>query len=226
MLPTDESAWFQELHRAFDRRAGASGFRDFPRLAGGEGESQIQSPDPVWPHFDPPPGSIGAGNSTKQEPSKQRNEMPNPSSTLQELESTLRLVIETLIDGQEGLQKIGDDLKDETLKRYFLAESLRRAQFRGELEAVLHQEGIHDVNESGTASGTVHRVWANLKAKLGGGDHTLLATAEEGEDEAKAAYEDALKKELPFPIRQILATQAAHIATSHDYVKAARDGSV
>jgi uncharacterized protein (TIGR02284 family) len=151
--------------------------------------------------------------------------MPNPSTTLQELESTLRLVIETLIDGQEGLQTIGDNLKDETLKRHFLAESLRRAEFRGELETVLHQEGVHDVHESGTASGAVHRVWAGLKAKLGGGDHTLLATAEEGEDEAKAAYEDALKTELPFPVRQLLATQAAHIATSHDYVKAARDSS-
>ena len=82
--------------------------------------------------------------------------MPNPSTTLQELESTLRLVIETLIDGQEGFQKIGDNLKDETLKRYFLAESLCRAQFRGELETVLHQEGVHDIHERGTASGTVN----------------------------------------------------------------------
>ena len=151
--------------------------------------------------------------------------MPNPSNTLLELESTLRQVIETLIDGQEGLQKIGDDLKDEKLKRHFLAESLRRAQFRGELEAVLHQEGVHDVNESGTASGTVQRAWAGLKATLGGSDHTLLATAEEGEDEAKAAYANALKKELPLPVRQLLTTQAAHIATSHDFVKAARDSS-
>ena len=152
--------------------------------------------------------------------------MPNPSSTLIELESTLRLVIQTLIDGQEGLQKTADNLKDETLKRYFLAESLRRAEFRGELEAVLHQEGVHDVHEGGTTSGAVHRAWAGLKATLGGGDHTLLVTAEEGEDDAKAAYEDALKKDLPFPVRQLLTTQAAHIATSHDYVKAARDGSV
>ena len=60
--------------------------------------------------------------------------MPHPSDTLHELESTLQSVIETLIDGQEGFQKIGEDLKDETLKRYFLEESLRRAEFRGELE--------------------------------------------------------------------------------------------
>jgi hypothetical protein len=94
--------------------------------------------------------------------------MPNPSNTLQELESTLRLVIETLVDGQEGLQKIGDDLKDEKLKRHFLAESLHRAQFRGDLEAILHQEGVHDVHEGGTASGAVQRAWAGLKPYAAG----------------------------------------------------------
>jgi len=151
--------------------------------------------------------------------------MSNPSNTLQEVESTLRSVIQSLIDSQEGFRKIGDDLKDETLKHYFLAESLKRAEFRGELEAVLHREGIHDTRESGTMSGAVHRAWADLKAKMGGGDHTLLVTAEQGEDEAKEAYKNALEKELPLPVRQMLATQSAHIQTSHDYVKAARDRS-
>ena len=149
--------------------------------------------------------------------------MSNPSSALQEVESTLRAVIESLIDGQQGFQKIGEELKDERLKRHFLAESLKRAEFRGNLESALHQEGIHDIKESGTTGGTVRRAWAELKAKLGGGDHTLLATAEQGEDEAKKAYEDALGKELPFPIRSLLTSQAAHVATSHDFVKAARD---
>ena len=149
--------------------------------------------------------------------------MSAPSNTLKEVEEALRLVIETLIDGQEGFQKIGDELKDETLKRYFLAESLKRAQFRGDLETVLHQEGVHDIKESGTAAGAIHRAWGDLKGMFGGGDHTLLETAEQGEDAAKQAYADALDRELPFPIRQILVTQAAHIESSHDYVKAARD---
>ena len=41
---------------------------------------------------------------------------------------------------------------------------------------------------TGTTAGTLHRVWGDLKAKLGGGDHTLLETAEQGEDVAKEAY--------------------------------------
>jgi uncharacterized protein (TIGR02284 family) len=149
--------------------------------------------------------------------------MSKPSHELQEVESTLRLVIQSLIDGQEGFRKIGENLKEESLKRYFLAESLKRAEFRGELEEVLHQEGIEDVKESGTATGTALRVWGELKAKLGGGDHTLLVTAEEGEDEAKSAYREALETDLPLPVRTLLATQAAHIQNSHDFVKAARD---
>ena len=67
--------------------------------------------------------------------------------------------------------------------------------------------------------------WGDLKAHLGGGDHTLLETAEQGEDAAKKAYKDALEKMLPSPVKQLLTTQYAHIQKSHDYVKAARDSS-
>jgi uncharacterized protein (TIGR02284 family) len=83
-----------------------------------------------------------------------------------------------------------------------------------------------DVKESGTVAGALHRAWGDLKAKLGGGDHTLLETAEQGEDEAKKAYKDALQQELPLPIRQLLASQQAHVLNSHDYVKAHRDEPV
>ena len=44
-------------------------------------------------------------------------------------------------------------------------------------------------------AGPVHRAWGDLKANLGGGDHTLLATAEQGEDAAEKEYEEALKSD-------------------------------
>jgi uncharacterized protein (TIGR02284 family) len=140
-----------------------------------------------------------------------------------EVEETLRSVIQTLIDGQEGFQKIGEHLKDATLRRYFAAESLKRAEFRGELEETLHREGVHDVKEKGTVEGTARRTWGDIKAHLGGSDHTLLETSESAEDAAKKTYQEALEKELPLPIKQLLTAQYAHIQTSHDYVKAARD---
>jgi uncharacterized protein (TIGR02284 family) len=140
-----------------------------------------------------------------------------------ELESLLKSVINVLEDGQKGMAEIGEHLKSETLKHYFLAESLKRANFRGELENVLHRHGVPDVHESGTATGALYRTWAGLKAKLGGGDRTLLETAEQAEDEARDAYKDALSRELPLPVRQLLAEQQTQILTSHDYIRDERN---
>lgn len=136
-----------------------------------------------------------------------------------ELESVLKSVIQVLEDGQKGLAEIGEHLKDETLRRYFLAESLKRANFRGELENELHRHGVHDVHVGGTAAGSLYRAWAELKAKLGGGDHTLLETAEQAESEAEEVYRDALKEDLPMPVRQLLTEQQTQILISHDYVR-------
>ena len=140
-----------------------------------------------------------------------------------ELERALKSVINVLQDSQKGFADVGEHLKDDTLKRYFLAESLKRANFRAELENELHRQGVHDVHETGTTAGTLHRVWGDLKAKVVSGDHELLVTAEQGEDAAKKAYEEVLKLELPLPVRQLLTEQQSHVLTSHDFVKRNRD---
>jgi uncharacterized protein (TIGR02284 family) len=140
-----------------------------------------------------------------------------------EMVLALNSIINALQDSQKGFADMGDHLKDEELKRRFLAESLQRASFRGDLEEFLHQQGIHDINETGTATGTVVRVWGDLKAKLGGGDNSLLATAEKAEDEVKDAYADALKRDLPLPIREMLDDQQAHILISYDFIRSQRD---
>ena len=140
-----------------------------------------------------------------------------------DMERVLLDVIKVLQDGQKGFADIGEHLKDDTLKRYFLAESLKRANFRAELENELHRAGMADVKEGGTASGTMHRAWGDLKAKFGAGDHSLLETAEAGEDVAKKAYADALEKDLPLPVRELLSEQQRHVLTSHDYVRDHRD---
>jgi uncharacterized protein (TIGR02284 family) len=140
------------------------------------------------------------------------------STKNKEMETVLLDLISTLEDSQKGFADIGDHLKDLSLKRFFLAESLKRANFRAELENELHRAGMADVKEGGTVSGAIHRTW-------GGGDHGLLETAEQGEDEAKKAYAKALEHDLPLPIRELLVDQQEQVLTSHDFVKASRDAS-
>jgi uncharacterized protein (TIGR02284 family) len=147
---------------------------------------------------------------------------------LKHTESTLTDVIESLHDSHKGFADIAEHLKDPRPKDFLLKESLVRQQFAGELADELRRMGEHDAVKDGkiggTAGGAMHRAWGDLKAKLGGGDHSLLETAEQGEDAAKGAYKKALEEShLPGNVRQILTRQQGHIQMSHDKVKAMRD---
>jgi uncharacterized protein (TIGR02284 family) len=137
--------------------------------------------------------------------------------------SAIYTVIESLIDSQEALVEIGEKLADQDLKRFFLAESLKRAEFRGELELMLNREGVGNLRHSSAAPGSVQRALADLRLKLrDAGADTLLATAEKGEDAAREAYGNAINTHLPTSVRQLLTSQASHIEETYDFVKAAR----
>ncbi len=135
----------------------------------------------------------------------------------------LEAVINSLHDSQKGLVDLGEHLKDEPLRRHFLAESLKRASFRGEIEEFLHQSGVHNINASGTATGAMYRVWGDLKARFGGGDSTLLAAAEKAEDDMVATYADALACELPHTLCEMLSSQQASVLASRDFVRMHRE---
>lgn len=137
--------------------------------------------------------------------------------------ATLSKLVDVLRDSHEGFTEIGKHIKDDEARHFFMEETQTRANFAGELENELHRLGVKDVHQSGMISGKLHRFWGEIKANLGGGDHTLLDTSEQGEDVAKKAYATALSEHLPADIRDILSRQNAHIAASHDKVKAMRN---
>lgn len=132
----------------------------------------------------------------------------------------VKTLIQVLNDGERGFADIGEHLKSPELKTFFLQESRTRGQFAREVQAAA---GISE-DVGGTATGSIHRVWGDLKANLGGGDHTLLETAEQGEDAAKKAYQEALNDtSLSSNVRTVIQKQQSHIQASHDKVKAYRD---
>ena len=139
-----------------------------------------------------------------------------------ETNEAVKTVIQVLNDGATGFKDIGEHMTSANLKAFFEKESQTRAKFASELEAA---SGIES-NTGGTVAGAVHRTWGNLKANLGGGDHTLLETAEQGEDAAKKAYKEALEdSSVTGPVRSLLQQQQTNIQASHDQVKAFRDST-
>src|SRR5689334_10336312 len=139
---------------------------------------------------------------------------------LELVELTLTELIETLRNSQEGYKELGHRLHDGQAKHFFLEETQRRAAYAAELENELHRMGVHDVKASMTPGGKVRLLWGKVQASMAGGQKSLLSAAVEGDEAAAKIYVQALKNELPLPLREMLARQLAHIQRAHDEVRA------
>ena len=141
----------------------------------------------------------------------------NPGSVLQN-------VIETARDGEKGFREAAEHFKSPELKSMAQRVSAERANFARELEPELRNEGKTDKVE-GTAAGSMHRAWIDIKTALGGGDHTILEWLEQGEDHAKKIYNEALQSTLPSAAQVVVRRQYDRIVAVHDQVKSLRDQS-
>lgn len=140
--------------------------------------------------------------------------------------STLNGLIETLKDGQEGFRQSAEGVDDPQLKSVFDEYSLQRSRFAGELQSEVISMGEPDPEDSSSVAGSMHRAWINVKSAVTSRDrHAILAEAERGEDSAVGAYKDAMEKELPAPIRSIVARQATQVKEAHDRIRTLRDAT-
>jgi len=141
--------------------------------------------------------------------------------------STIKLLqelVDTCRDGQNGYRDAADHVTDSYLREFFNAQSLARAGFAGELEQELIPLGKADPDTSGSTAAAIRRAWIDFKSELGGGDTTILASVESGEDSAKAAFERALEEpNLREDLATLIRRQLASIAAAHDHVRSLRD---
>jgi uncharacterized protein (TIGR02284 family) len=149
--------------------------------------------------------------------------MVHELAELKVAEDSLQSVVNSLIDSQVSFRKLGEEMNDPLLKEIFFAESMQRARFRGDIESVLHEEGVHNIRETGTVAGTLRRAWGEVKSHITRGDAILLDRAENSEDATIRVYAKALETAFPFPVRQMIVSQSASVNRTHDFVKSVRD---
>jgi len=141
-----------------------------------------------------------------------------------EVISTINSVIETLKDGQEGFKQAAEGVKAPQLKSLFNEYSQQRSQFATELQNQAHSLGKSHPEESGSATGALHRTWINLKSAItSGDDHAILAECERGEASAVEQYEKAMNDNLPATLHEIVSRQYSEIKNAHDRIKNLRD---
>lgn len=141
-----------------------------------------------------------------------------------EIVSVIDDLIQTLKDGEEGFKQAAEGVKAPQLKSLFNEYSSQRLHFATELQSRAHSLGRADPEESGSATGALHRAWINMKSAItSGDDHAILAECERGEDSAVEQYEKAMNDNLPAPLREIVSRQYSEVKNAHDRIKNLRD---
>ncbi len=148
--------------------------------------------------------------------------------TTQKTTDLLNDLIEINNDRVAGFEKVLADISDENadVKQLFQEYSSQSREFSQELTAIV-AANAEEAETGRSVSGTLHRVWIDVKSLFGGSDRkSILAEAERGEDAIKKAYQTALADgELSSEAYQTVSSQATEINAAHDRIKALRDAA-
>lgn len=135
-------------------------------------------------------------------------------------------LIETLEDGKTGFTEAAEKLAQTDradLATKFHQFAAQRAQFADELRQLAARYG-DQVDDGGSLAGALHRGWMTLKDALAGDDpQGVLDAAEQGEDHAKAEYEDALEADISPGLREVVRRQQREVVAVHDQVRELRN---
>jgi uncharacterized protein (TIGR02284 family) len=145
------------------------------------------------------------------------------SDTIKDTIKVLNNLIETSKDGEAGFRTCAKDVKDTQLQSLFNNRARECAAAAGELQGLVLELGGKP-EDSTSVGGDVHRRWVDLKALITGkSDEAILNECERGEDVAKKHYAEALEKDLPAKVREVVQRQYAGVIRNHDQIKALRN---
>lgn len=138
---------------------------------------------------------------------------------------TLNDLIKICNDGTEGFRACAENaqINSTKLKTLLIERAHECALAAEELSALVRE--MHGAPATGTtAAGALHRGWLNVKATIAGKeDRYVLEECERGEDVAKLAYQKALTKAIPAPIRSVVEQQYQGVINNHNLIKRLRD---
>jgi uncharacterized protein (TIGR02284 family) len=137
--------------------------------------------------------------------------------------SVLNDLVETSKDGEKGFLKAADDAHDAQLKTLFTSCAEECTRGARELQDMVQRLGGKPESH-GSMSGALHRGWVDVKSAVTErSDRAILAECEKGEDVAKKRYHEALEKDLPADVREIVERQYQGVLHNHDRVRNLRD---
>jgi uncharacterized protein (TIGR02284 family) len=146
--------------------------------------------------------------------------MPETSSDNSGLVETLKEVGKIIRDSEEGYRHSANDIDDWQLRSMFLELARVRGEQGDEVDRLLQRFGGEAVPKGGSASGTLHRTFVDLKAAITGHNRqAVIGEVVRGESYAESVFDKALRADLPADVRQVIQRHHNSVRDSRDRVR-------
>ena len=146
--------------------------------------------------------------------------MAESSSNNSGLVDTLQEVGKIVRDSEEGYRHAANDIDDWQLRSMFLELARVRSEQGNEIDRLLQRFGGEAVPKGGSVSGTMHRVFGDLKAAITGNNRrAVVDEAARGESYAESIFDKALRADLPMDVQQIIRRQHSNVRESRERMR-------
>lgn len=128
--------------------------------------------------------------------------------------SELNGLVEKCCDGVTGYKNAAENSNSVSLKNFFHAKSNQRDRFASELKSEIRRMGGEVKDTDGSAMGTMHRTWMDIKSAFSTNvEETVLDACENGEESIIEDYDHVLNAHtLNANTRNVLQSQRNEIA--------------
>ncbi|WGK65399.1 ferritin-like domain-containing protein [Croceiramulus getboli] len=127
-------------------------------------------------------------------------------------------------DAEKGYRNAIENVDNDRLKRFFRDQAARRSQFANELDQEIRN--LHGTPKtSGSATGSAHRTWMDVKAALSFDDEeSILEECIRGDKASRDEYEEVLEKhDLPTSAADTVMKQLNAVRDTLSAVKGLED---
>ncbi|WP_405396221.1 PA2169 family four-helix-bundle protein [Maribacter sp. Asnod2-G09] len=131
------------------------------------------------------------------------------NTDIAKIEDHLKDLVSKNEDAIKGFEKASENSKEVGIKRYFEKKVIDRMQFLRELRAAVPELDLGSVEIEGSAAGTLHRTWMDVKAFFAeDNDEAMLEEAVRGDKAAINDYDNALAEVMmPHRLKEIIRAQ-------------------
>lgn len=131
------------------------------------------------------------------------------NTDIAKIEEHLKDLVSKNEDAIKGFEKASENSKQVGIKSYFEKKVVDRMQFLRELRASVPELDLGSVEIEGSAAGTLHRTWMDVKAFFAeDNDEAMLEEAVRGDKAAINDYDKALAETMmPHRLKEIIRAQ-------------------